>query len=115
MDPEIVVDIYEPEKAYNGTTLLPDNHDAERPRIIEVNMLGEIVWEFAMPNRNNWPVRGANRLPNGNTLITGSTEIVEVTAEGEIVWRLKLKGASFGPEEAASLGFYKADRICQSD
>ena len=71
----------------------------------------EIVWQYAMPDRHTWPVRDANRLPNGNTLITGTTKIVEVTAEGEIVWQLGLKDITFGPEESAGLGFYKADRI----
>ncbi|MFC1992002.1 hypothetical protein ACFLVC_04715, partial [Chloroflexota bacterium] len=53
-----------------------------------------------------WPVRDANRLPNGNTLITGTTKIVEVTPEKETVWQLTLKGVtSIGPRP-----FYKADR-----
>jgi hypothetical protein len=75
---------------------------------------GKIVWQYAIPNRQNWPVRDVNRLSNGNTLITGTTEIVEVTTEGEIVWRLKL-GKSLKQGENAALGFYKADRIYQSD
>ena len=68
-----------------------------------------------MSKPSTWPVRDANRLPNGNTLITGTTEIVEVTTEGEIVWRLKLKDIVLELEEAAARGFYKANRICQSD
>jgi len=43
-NPGITVDVYLPEKAYNCTTLLPDNHDTQTSRIIEVNMQGEIVW-----------------------------------------------------------------------
>ena len=56
------------------------------------------------------PVRDANRLHNGNTLITAAKQIIEVTAEGEIVWQLTLN-ADFGLVEAASRGFYKAERI----
>jgi hypothetical protein len=73
------------------------------------------MWKYVIPDRQNWPVRDANRLPNGSTLITGTTEIVEVTPEGEIVWRLRLQGASFGLQEAAAFGFYKAERIHESE
>lgn len=46
---EIYVDIYSPEKACNGTTLFADLHDGQNPRIIEVNMVGVIVWEYLIP------------------------------------------------------------------
>jgi hypothetical protein len=68
-----------------------------------------------IPGQENRPVRDANRLPNGNTLITGATEIAEVTPEGDVVWRLGLQGVSFSLQEAAGLGFYKAERICLSE
>jgi len=77
---------------------------------------GKTVWQFGIPLRENWPVRDANRLPNGNTLITGSTRIVEVTPDKNIVWQLTLKSVTFdisteqGHNEASGLGFYKADR-----
>jgi outer membrane protein assembly factor BamB len=71
---------------------------------------GKIVWQYLIPDKSNFPVRDANRLPNDNTLITGSTEIVEVTLEGEIVWRLRLQGVNWPLEESA-IGLYKADRI----
>jgi hypothetical protein len=79
--------------------------------------MNKIVWQFPIQDRRIWPVRDANRLPNGNTLITGTTKLIEVTREGEIVWQLTLKGVTFdvaserGRLEAASLGFYKAERI----
>lgn len=114
-DPDIVVEVYDPAQAYNGTTLIPDNHDISQPRIIEVNMRGEVVWEYIVPNdlkSNTNPGfdaetlssgnmlavfarkgvyeidRDANRLPNGNTLITGSQAIIEVTSQGNVVWLL---------------------------
>ncbi len=46
---EFCVDIYDPEKAYNGTTLFADLHDTDRPRIVEVDMNGNIVWEYVLP------------------------------------------------------------------
>lgn len=36
--PDISVDIYKPEKACKGTTLLADNHIKGRSKIIEVDM-----------------------------------------------------------------------------
>ena len=67
--------------------------------------------KFAGFERDASPVRDANRLPNGNTLITGTTKIVEVTAGGKIVWQLTLKGVAFGERDVRGLGFYKAERI----
>jgi len=62
VDPDISVDVYEPDLVWAGTTLLPDNHNSERPRIIEVNMLGEIIWEYPLPpNLSNIPIRGLIR------------------------------------------------------
>ncbi len=73
---------------------------------------GKVVWEFAMSEPETWPARDANRLPNGNTLVTGTTKIVEISAEGQIVWQLKLRGVNFrNPRDWAGLGFYKAERI----
>jgi hypothetical protein len=48
-DPAFVVDVMIPEKIAPGTTLLGDLHDLTKPRIVEVNMLGEIVWEYDVP------------------------------------------------------------------
>lgn len=47
-DPDIYVDTYNPDKIWHDTTLLADNHRPERPRIIEVDMEGQIVWEYVL-------------------------------------------------------------------
>lgn len=73
---------------------------------------GRVVWEYAMPP-GTYPVRDANRLPNGNTLVTGSTVVVEVTPQGKVVWQMRLRRALAG-QELASLGFYKAERVAIS-
>jgi len=101
---------HDPEVLPNGNILLA-NHS--RPhRAIELDPeTGKIVWQSAGFTRDTVPVRDANRLPNGNTLITGTTKIVEITAGGKIVWQLRLKGVAFVGKEAAGLGFYKAERI----
>ncbi|MBW1801978.1 MAG: hypothetical protein JRJ85_14750, partial [Deltaproteobacteria bacterium] len=152
-DPDIHVDIHVPDKVWQGTTILADNHRRGRPRIIEVDMRGRIVWEYVLPlnlrqynnpgfdvellpsnnvlfvlpgkgiyeiNRNGEVVwshldkkvsHDADRIPNGNTLITGTTALIEITPDKEIVWRLKLKNVHFrSREQAPALGFYKSQR-----
>ena len=100
---------HDPEVLLNGNILFV-NHS--RPNtVIEIDPNGKIVWQYIMSDPNTWPVRDADRLPNGNTLITGTTKIVEVTPDGEVVWQLTLKGITFEREKAAGLGFYKAERI----
>ena len=132
-DPDIHVDVYNPNKAWHGTTLFADNHRNERPRIIEVDMQGRIIWEYVLPlylrqynnpgfdveslpkgnvifvlprhgvykiERSGKVVRSyldekvshdADRLPNGNTLITDASKIAEISPDGEIVWLLKIE------------------------
>ncbi|MFH0860751.1 MAG: aryl-sulfate sulfotransferase [Candidatus Altiarchaeota archaeon] len=101
---------HDPEILGNGNILLA-NHGTPH-EVLEINPeTDEIVWRFPMSSRKTQPVRDANRLPNGNTLITGSTVILEVTPDKEIVWKLNLKEGMFKPEESAERGFYKAERI----
>ena len=109
---EVFSSTHDPEVLPNGNILAVSQWRGRPHKAIEIEPeTGMVIWEFAMSKPSTWPVRDANRLPNGNTLITGTTEIVEVTTEGEIVWLLKLKDIVFPVEEAAALGFYKAERI----
>jgi hypothetical protein len=89
-DPSLEVPIYDPEKAYFGTTLLPDNHDLGNPRIIEVNMLGEVLWEYSLPadmKQYTNPGFDAEMLQNGNILFTLPRKgVYEVNRDKEIVW-----------------------------
>jgi hypothetical protein len=62
-DPFFEVDHYNPAKACNGTTILPDNHNLGRPRIVELDMKGRIVWGLKLKNvtfrsRMEAPARG---------------------------------------------------------
>jgi hypothetical protein len=77
----------------NGRILLFDNGQASRAsRVIEVDpFTREIVWSYdGRPDDSFYSVfRGAaQRLPNGNTLITdsGNGRVIEVTPDGQIVW-----------------------------
>lgn len=66
-----------------------------------------------------WHVRDANRLPNGNLLLTGYDRIVEMTRTGETVWQLRVPGrpAMVSPSGKKRLrgiekaDLYKAQRI----
>ncbi len=109
----VFIGVHDPEILPNGNILAP-SHPLDKPHsAVEIDpKTGKIVWQSVGFKREAAPVRDANRLPNGNTLITGSTKIVEVTPEGKIVWQLTLKGVTFEKKEDSSgLGFYKADRI----
>ena len=98
---------HDPEILPNGN-ILAASHERPEERAVEVDpKTGEVVWRSPGFEPESFPVRDTNRLPNGNTLITASNKIVEVTPDGEIVWQLRLKSVTFiGPS-----GFYKADRI----
>jgi hypothetical protein len=70
----------------------PDGRGAlTRPtsRVLEINPVTlELVWSYTNPRFFASNISGAQRLPNGNTLITsGPTgRVFEVTKEGTIVW-----------------------------
>ena len=77
----------------NGNILIYDNGvNREYTRVIELDPIKkEIVWEYkAYPPKSFFSMgQGyAQRLPNGNTLITESNKgrAFEITKEGEIVW-----------------------------
>ncbi len=106
----VIVGQHDPEMLPNGNILLANHGRPHRAAELDTKT-GKIVWQSPGFEMEATPVRDANRLPNGNTLITGSTKIAEVTAEGKIVWQLTLKGITLTGLEAAARGFYKAERI----
>ncbi|MGD8340022.1 MAG: thioredoxin, partial [Gammaproteobacteria bacterium] len=58
-------------------------------RVVEIDPVTlELVWSYAGPNFFSTNISGAQRLPNGNTLITEGAggRLFEVTADGDIVW-----------------------------
>lgn len=82
----------------SGNILVFDNgmHRRSAPfaysRVLEINPdNGEIVWEYINPCPTSFfssIMSGAQRLPNGNTLICETTKgrFFEITKEGDIVW-----------------------------
>lgn len=94
----------------NGNILMA-NH-VKPHAAIELDPSGNVVWQYTIQNGQSWPVRDANRLPNGNTLITESDRIIEVTKDGQVVWQFMMATGPFTDESArANKGFYKAERI----
>lgn len=72
----------------------PFSQQEARPwsRVIEVNADKEIVWNYTDEGGFYSAVQGsAQRLPNGNTLISATAEsrIFEVNRQGEIVWEVQ--------------------------
>jgi uncharacterized protein (UPF0248 family) len=98
LGPPTVAGQHAPTLLENGNILIFDNGvhrlDDSVPysRAIEINpATNEIVWKYQdQPTWNFFSPRmgNAQRLPNGNTLITESSfgRFFEVTKEGEIVW-----------------------------
>lgn len=93
--------------------------DSENNRVIEYQKQGNGEWNQSWVWRDakmQWP-RDADRLPNGNTLITdtNSDRVLEVNEKGKIVWSMDFPGPyeaerlhtgdeSAGGKSAAALG-----------
>ncbi|MFH1768162.1 MAG: aryl-sulfate sulfotransferase [Candidatus Omnitrophota bacterium] len=90
VDPDIYVDIYKPDLACKGTTLFSEYHNRQRPRIVEVNMRGELLWEYVLPEnliRYTNPGFDVEHLANNNVLFVLPLKgVYEIDRDGNIVW-----------------------------
>jgi hypothetical protein len=80
-------------------------------RVLEINPVTlSLVWSYAGPRFFSTNISGAQRLVNGNTLITegASGRLMEVTKEGRIVWEY-IYPVFTGPQ--STNGVYRAYRI----
>ncbi len=114
---------HDPELLENGNILLFDNgnhrYPVEHSRAVEIAYdpaLGwaEEVWAWpSEPLFFDSAMGDANRLPNGNTLVTSSHHgsIFEVTRTGEVVWNMILEPL---PGSIKPI-FYKSERIPAQD
>lgn len=71
--------------AFNGVGI----YARATSRVLEINpQTLKVVWSYAAPNFFSTNISGAQRLENGNTLITEGApgRVFEVTNMGEIVW-----------------------------
>ncbi|MBN1871592.1 MAG: aryl-sulfate sulfotransferase [Candidatus Omnitrophica bacterium] len=111
IDKDFLEGQHDPEVLASGNILLANHGNPQEALEIDKDT-GEVIWRFPVFKRQSWPLRDADRLPNGNTLITGSTMILEVTPEQQVVWRVCMKDSIIsGPRESASKGFFKAQRL----
>lgn len=100
---------HDPEVQANGDLLIP--HAGVGGLVIETDPAGQRQkWRKAW-NRDTGVnhIRDANRLPNGNILVTGGTRLVEIDSSGEVVWQMKR--ASIGERISNNQQLYKAQRI----
>jgi hypothetical protein len=84
------VDVYDQKKAYRGTTLFSDTHNSTSPKIVEVDMNGNVVWEYTIPRHL---IKGATvgpdveLLQNKNILfVMSNSGVYEIDRNGTIVW-----------------------------
>lgn len=68
------------------------------PSPLTLGVLPTVVWEFSDPQLSSAILSGAERLPNGNTLIAVGTQgsVWEVTPDKEVAWMFQGKGVSEG-------------------
>lgn len=103
-----------------ATPTAPDGVDALRrhfSRVLEIDPVTlEKVWEYSLAGVESYRffshyVGGAQRLPNGNTLVTEGADgrLFEVTTSGEIVW--EYVSPYFGTAAARTNRVYRAYRL----
>ena len=82
-------------------------------RALEINPATlEVVWSYVAPNQFfSTNISGAQRLPNGNTLITEGApgRVFEVTGEGRIVWEYHV--TYFSQAQRPTNSVYRAYRL----
>ena len=80
-------------------------------RVLEINPVTlELVWSYAAPRFFSTNISGAQRLPNGNTLVTEGAggRMFEVTSDGAVVWEY-MNPLFAGPRQSNDV--YRAYRL----
>lgn len=82
---------YDSTKACNGTTLFSDFSDPENLKAVEVDMKGNVVWEYRIPKSmapGNTVGLDVELLNNGNMLLVISQSgLYEITRDSTVVWQ----------------------------
>lgn len=85
---ELYVDIYDEAKAYTGLTYFNETHDL--PRIVTVNMQGEITWQYEVPSNLSQyinPGFDVEVLTNDHVLfVLPRNGVYEIDSAGTVVW-----------------------------
>jgi hypothetical protein len=100
---------HDPEVQANGNLLIA--HAGIGGLIVETDPMGK---KIVFQKRFNgvpriYHIRDANRLPNGNILITSANRLLEINANGQVVWQMTHPKISDEVEKGSH--FYKAIRI----
>ena len=114
-DHAVMNEQHNPMRIDGGTVLIADSSHggpAGADRVVEVDAAtDEVVWSYdgtGSGTKLQWP-RDADRLPNGNTLITDSrnSRVIEIDRNGSVVWQYSLA------REGGIV--YEADRVAHPD
>jgi hypothetical protein len=91
-----VVEVYNPDKVYPGTTIFGDTTNRKEPMIVEVDMAGKVIWEYDIPMRIVSDGRAPSGMDvewipaSGNILYTFPfSGVYEVDRNKNIVWSFK--------------------------
>ncbi len=93
---DLVVDVYDRERAFNGTTIFRIGSRPEGESIIEVDMQGRVVWNYPIPlelyrgntHRSNH-LMDIELLANDNVMfVIGRTALYQINRRGTVVWSL---------------------------
>jgi len=89
-DPDFIIEHYQPDKTWNGTTLFADYHTKDIVRLVEVNMNGEIVWQYKIPEnlrRFSNPGLDVQLLPSNHIMyLLPGNGIYEIDRSGTVLW-----------------------------
>ena len=101
---------HDPEVQANGNILIPLS--SMGGTFIETDPTGKrlLMYKRYKPDEGIFHVRDANRLPNGNILITTALRLVEMTAQGKAVWQMFHSGLKKKKRDGSN-HLYKATRI----
>ena len=89
---DIEVTVYRPDLVYPGNTIFADTRNASSPSLVEVDISGNVVWQYQIPAelvRDSEPSKGLDleQLPNGNILFVMPFKgVYEVNRNKQIVW-----------------------------
>ena len=97
---------HEAEYTVDGTLLVALHSPSS---VVEVDIDSQqVLWVWTPTTDGAGKIRDANRLPNGNTLVTSTAGIFEVNPAGEVVWRLYANYESDPNSPVEVRPFYKA-------
>ena len=107
-DPAVLDHQHNPQWLGEGAVLVADS---DNNRVVELHRTDDGRWEptWALTDAQgiefNWP-RDADRLPNGNTLVTDTRNqrLVEVDADGDVIWSVSTERIP-----------YEADRLTDNE